>query len=74
MELGLCANQDNIIVCCPDGFWRKGNVQIVCTTYNIPLCNTYKELIELLDIELSELAFEQSGGFDEIIQSMCDSD
>lgn len=32
MELGyvLGAKKDNVIVCCPDGFWRKGNVDIMC--------------------------------------------
>jgi hypothetical protein len=35
MELGLHANDRKMIVCCPDGFWRKGNVDIVCTRNNI---------------------------------------
>jgi len=35
MELGLVAEYDNVIVCCPEGFWRKGNVDIVCECYNI---------------------------------------
>ena len=32
MELGLHAakHPQKLIVCCPDGFWRKGNVDIVC--------------------------------------------
>jgi hypothetical protein len=37
LELGLHAGTSKMIVCCPDGFWRKGNVQIVCSRYNIPL-------------------------------------
>lgn len=36
MELGLFKDH-NIFVCCPDGFWRKGNVEIVCDRYGIPL-------------------------------------
>ena len=35
LELGLFARDKKIIVCCPDGFWRKGNVDIVCEKYNI---------------------------------------
>lgn len=36
MELGLCAGSEKkAIVCCPDGFYRKGNVDVVCTRYNI---------------------------------------
>jgi hypothetical protein len=37
LELGLHAGTSKMIVCCPDGFWRKGNVQIVCSRYNISL-------------------------------------
>lgn len=45
MELGLFAKKDNVIVCCPDGFWRKGNVEIVCYRYGITLVNTFDELV-----------------------------
>lgn len=31
LELGMFANKrQNMVVCCPEGFWRKGNVEIVC--------------------------------------------
>lgn len=36
LELGiLTANPEKILVCCPEGFWRKGNVDIVCQRYGI---------------------------------------
>jgi hypothetical protein len=34
LELGLFKDKE-MIVCCPDGFWRKGNVDIVCKRYGI---------------------------------------
>jgi hypothetical protein len=40
LELGMFASKYKMIVCCPDGFWRKGNVEIVCSRFNIPLFNT----------------------------------
>jgi hypothetical protein len=40
LELGLHADSGKMIVVCPDGFWRKGNVEIVCTRFNIPLFNS----------------------------------
>lgn len=46
MELGLFAKKVHVIVCCPDGFWRKGNVEIVCQRYGITLVNTFDELIK----------------------------
>ena len=36
LELGLFVDS-NIFVCCPDDFWRKGNVEIVCDRFGIPL-------------------------------------
>lgn len=36
LELGiLTANPDKLLVCCPDGYWRKGNVDVVCQRYGI---------------------------------------
>ena len=43
LELGLYADHHKMIVVCPDGFWRKGNVSVVCTRYSIPMFNTIEE-------------------------------
>lgn len=47
LELGLHAHanviHDNVIVVCPEGFWRKGNVDIVSEMYNIKVYNTLEE-------------------------------
>lgn len=45
LELGIHARSGKLLVYCPDGFYRSGNVQIVCDRYNIPL---YKDLNELI--------------------------
>jgi hypothetical protein len=37
LELGLFARSSKLIVCCPDGYWRKGNVEVVCARYGVPL-------------------------------------
>jgi hypothetical protein len=49
LELGLHAKDDpnKLVVCCPDKFWRSGNVQIVCSRYNIERCQTLDELAVL---------------------------
>ncbi|MGC4100839.1 nucleoside 2-deoxyribosyltransferase domain-containing protein [Ferruginibacter sp.] len=46
LELGLHANSKKLVVCCPDAFYRSGNVHIVCKNYNIPL---FKQLDQLLE-------------------------
>jgi len=40
LELGLHANSQKLVVVCPDGFWRKGNVDIVCDFHGIVQCDT----------------------------------
>ena len=51
MELGLHTHDQDkdLLVCCPKGFWRKGNVDIVCERYAIPTCDTLEDLISDLD-------------------------
>lgn len=44
LELGLFARSGKLRVVCPDGFWRKGNVEIVCNYYNIPFYNNLTTL------------------------------
>ena len=46
LELGLYANTKKLMVCCPDKFWRKGNVDIVCERYNIPVCTHLQSLLD----------------------------
>jgi hypothetical protein len=45
LELGLYAQTNKLIVCCPDGFWKKGNIDIVCTRYNIPIFDEINKAI-----------------------------
>ena len=44
LELGLFARTGKLIVCCPNGFWRKGNVDIVCERYGIRQIPSLDEL------------------------------
>ncbi len=46
LELGLCARSGKAIVCWPPGFWRRGNVEIVCARYAIPLVESLAALCE----------------------------
>lgn len=44
LELGLFAHSGRLRVCCPVGYWRKGNVDIVCERYQIVQLPTLDEL------------------------------
>jgi hypothetical protein len=38
LELGLFAHRSTgMVVYCPEGFWRKGNVDIVCQRHGVPV-------------------------------------
>lgn len=45
LELGMFSREQKMIVCCPDGFWRKGNVEVVCTRFGIPIFNDFDKAI-----------------------------
>lgn len=46
LELGLFADSGKLLVCCEQGFWRKGNVDIVCQRKNI---RTFENREAILD-------------------------
>lgn len=47
LELGLIAVSGRALVCCPDGYFRKGNVDVVCQRYRVPQARDLEELIAL---------------------------
>lgn len=61
MELGYVLGQraTNVIVVCPHGFWRRGNIEIICSRSNVPLLSTFADglghLTATLELELSLL-------------------
>jgi len=63
MELGYVAGmkmesgERDILVCCPDGFWRKGNVEMICSNVYIPLFNTFDELVKKLKTKVKSNAY-----------------
>ena len=48
MEIGLHAKSGKMIVCCPEGFWRKGNVDVVGQVYGYPVVTTLEEIIDAI--------------------------
>lgn len=48
-NLGL----SKVIVCCPDGFWRKGNVDIVCDRYGVDQVPTLTALAKAVRTRLA---------------------
>jgi len=56
LELGLYANSGKMVVCCPDGFWRKWNIDIVCENHNIISCETIQDLYAIARNKIKRLS------------------
>jgi hypothetical protein len=41
LELGLHAKGGKLIIGCPPGFWRRGNIEVMSARYSIPLHATW---------------------------------
>jgi hypothetical protein len=52
LELGMYAGSGKAVVCCPEGFYKRGNVQIVCQRYNIELLEDLDELKQAVRLKL----------------------
>jgi hypothetical protein len=50
LELGLYARSGKLSVVCEEGFWRKGNVDIVCNLHNVPMFETIGDWVISLDL------------------------
>lgn len=46
MELGMWGTikGENVVVCCPEGFWKRGYVQMVSKSLGVKFCETPMEL------------------------------
>ena len=52
LELGICSQLNKkVLVICPEGFWRKGNVDIVASRYKI---ESFIELENALEYLITE--------------------
>ncbi len=55
MELGLFADSGKLMVCCEEGFWRKGNIDIVCKRKGIDQYDTFDKLSAAVVAKLKDL-------------------
>lgn len=53
LEFGMYAKTKKLMVICPTGFWRKGNVDIVSERYNISTFESFTEMIAELKNQIN---------------------
>lgn len=57
LELGMYCDSGKLIVGCPKGYWRRGNVRIVCDSVGVRVHETLQELIETARTLISAYTF-----------------
>ena len=58
LELGLHATSRKLVVCCPEGFWRKGNVEMVCLRHGVPTAPS----LSALAVSAVQMVHSRQGG------------
>ena len=53
LELGLYAQSSKLVIVCPTGFWRRGNIEVVADKYKIPLFESLNEGLSVLRSRLT---------------------
>ncbi|MCV6637467.1 nucleoside 2-deoxyribosyltransferase domain-containing protein [Candidatus Albibeggiatoa sp. nov. NOAA] len=56
LELGLMAESKKMLLVSPQGFWRRGNIEVVAERYQIPLIDDLDTGIEMLRQSLQHVA------------------
>ena len=56
LELGLFAASKKMVVRCPVGWRRRGNIQIICQRFGIPIFTEFEDMIEEV---IKKLGFEK---------------
>lgn len=57
LELGLCLKSTYVMVYCPKDFYRKGNIDVTCALYKVPVFDdfeVFKEKIKLIFSKISK--------------------
>ncbi|RDW80857.1 hypothetical protein BP5796_05555 [Coleophoma crateriformis] len=54
LELGVCAasrkgTAKEVVICCPKGYWKRGNVQMVCEQFRIKVTEDLEEFFQVVE-------------------------
>jgi hypothetical protein len=55
LELGLFARTGKMVVACPLGYWKRGNVQIVCQRLKVELVDSIDDLVKGVERKIHDL-------------------
>ena len=55
LELGLWVRSGKCVVCCPEGYWKRGYVQMICRRWEIEIVAGLDELVQRVVTRLEDL-------------------
>jgi hypothetical protein len=55
LEYGLYVKSNKLVVCCPEGFWRRGNIEVTSVMYGVTVHDALPEAVSALCNRLREL-------------------
>lgn len=58
LQIGLYAASGKLIIYCPEGYRSRGNIQIICDQYKIPLLDTRDELVMKVEAAIARRQWE----------------
>jgi hypothetical protein len=61
LELGLHARSGKIVLHCPEGYLRKGNVDILAERYGIQSVTTFEDLVKECRVQLQRCIDKRAG-------------
>lgn len=55
LEFGIVSatKPEQLIICVEQGFWRRGNIEVVCRRNGIPLYDNFDQALETLKIKMA---------------------
>ena len=52
-SINAATTPEKLIVCCPEGFWRKGNVEVVCARFGAPLVGDWSAFVAAVRADMA---------------------
>jgi hypothetical protein len=60
LEFGVHTRSEKLVVCCPEGFWKWGNVQVTCEYYGVEMVPSLDKLAERVRTRVESKGYQAS--------------
>lgn len=61
LEFGLWARSGKVVVCCPEGYLRSGNVQVLCERFEVEMVGALKDVVGVLERRFKRMGIREGG-------------